>query len=152
MIDKEQYVIIGVAEDIFAAPVARVQEILEMQTISRLPRSPHNVLGIIDVRGEGVPVFDLRRTLGLPELGNTEDTRIVVLAINGVTDPMMIGLRADRVYDVVVLDDEIVDVAPSFGTRMASDCMAGIGRHKGQFVIILNLDRLLGEYPIDSAA
>lgn len=152
MIDKEQYVIIGVAQDIFAAPVARVQEVLEMQNISRLPRAPQNVLGMADVRGQGVPVFDLRLTLGLPQIGNSLDTRIVVLAINGATEPMTIGLRADRVYDVVVLDEDDLDPSPGVGPRITSDCLAGIGRHKGQFVIILNLDRLLGEHPISSAA
>ncbi|MBN9334258.1 chemotaxis protein CheW [Devosia sp.] len=144
MIDKEQYVIIGTAEDIFAVPVARVQEILEMRFISRLPQSPQNVLGLIEVRSESVVVFDLRRTLGLDPAEDTENTRIVVLVINGETDPVVIGLRADSVRDVVVLDDEIADAAPTSRLPIRTDCIAGIGRIGGQFAIILNLDRLLG--------
>ena len=81
MAEQAQYVTIGVANELFAAPVAKVQEILDMQVIARLPRAPDHLLGIIDVRGEGVPVLDLRLTLGLPAATDTENTRIVVLAV-----------------------------------------------------------------------
>src|SRR5690606_39620237 len=64
--DNPQYVTLGVAEDLFAAPIERVQEILEMRPIARLPRAPANLLGMIDVRSRAVPVIDLRATLGLP--------------------------------------------------------------------------------------
>ena len=84
MPDQNQYVTLGVAEEKFAAPVTKVQEILDMRTISRLPRAPENLLGMIDVRGQGVPVVDLRRTLGMEPAPDTENTRIVVLAINGI--------------------------------------------------------------------
>ena len=66
MADNPQYVTLGVAEDLFAAPIERVQEILEMRPIARLPRAPANLLGRIDVRSRAVPVIDLRAPLGLP--------------------------------------------------------------------------------------
>ena len=65
MAEQIQYVTLGVAEEIFAAPVATVQEILDMLPIARLPRAPENLLGMIDVRDKGVPVLDLRLTLGM---------------------------------------------------------------------------------------
>ena len=79
MAEHAQYVTLGVAGELFAAPVEMVQEILDMRPVARLPQAPPNLLGMTDVRGEGIPVLDLRLTLGLPPAEDTENTRIVVL-------------------------------------------------------------------------
>ncbi|RYH12502.1 MAG: chemotaxis protein CheW [Alphaproteobacteria bacterium] len=145
MADHNQYVTLGVAEELFAAPVTKVQEILDMRTISRLPRAPENFLGIIDVRGQGVPVLDLRLTLGMAPAADTETTRIVVLSVNSMSGPVTLGLRADRVFEVTVLDSEELDPPPTFNARWQDHCIEGIGRRNGQFVTVLDLDKLLGE-------
>jgi purine-binding chemotaxis protein CheW len=145
MADHNQFVTLGVAEEIFAAPVTKVQEILDMRAISRLPRAPENFLGIIDVRGQGVPVLDLRLTLGMQPAEDTETTRIVVLSVNSVTGPVTLGLRADRVFEVTVLDSDELDPPPNFNTRWQDHCIEGIGRRNGAFVTVLDLDKLLGE-------
>ncbi|AKR58382.1 chemotaxis protein CheW [Youhaiella tibetensis] len=145
MAEQAQYVTIGVANELFAAPVAKVQEILDMQVIARLPRAPDHLLGIIDVRGEGVPVLDLRLTLGLPAATDTENTRIVVLAVTGPAGEMRVGLRADRVFEVTVLDSDALDPPPAIGQAWSGHCVQGIGRRNGRFVTVLDLDRLLGD-------
>ena len=71
MAERPQYVTLGVAEELFAAPVEKVQEILDMRPIARLPQAPGTLLGMIDVRGQGIPVVDLRLTLGLPPARST---------------------------------------------------------------------------------
>lgn len=91
MAERAQYVTLGVNGELFAAPVEKVQEILEMRPVARLPQAPVNLLGMTDVRGEGIPVLDLRLTLGLSEVEDTENTRIVVLNVNGASAPP--GLR-----------------------------------------------------------
>jgi len=144
MADLNQYVTLGVAEEIFAAPVTKVQEILDMRAISRLPRAPENFLGIIDVRGQGVPVLDLRLTLGMEPRDDTETTRIVVLCVQSPTGPVTLGLRADRVFEVTVLDSDALDPPPSFNARWQDHCIEGIGRRNGAFVTVLDLDKLLG--------
>jgi purine-binding chemotaxis protein CheW len=145
MVDLNQYVTLGVAEELFAAPVTKVQEILDMRTISRLPRAPENFLGIIDVRGQGVPVLDLRLTLGMEPKADTETTRIVVLSVNGASGPVTLGLRADRVFEVTVLDTDTLDPPPAVNARWQNHCIEGIGRRNGAFVTVLDLDKLLGE-------
>ena len=145
MADHNQYVTLGVAEERFAAPVTKVQEILDMRTISRLPRAPDNFLGIIDVRGQGVPVLDLRLTLGMEPAADTETTRIVVLSVNSAAGPVTLGLRADRVFEVTVLDSEVLDPPPAINARWQDHCIEGIGRRNGAFVTVLDLDKLLGE-------
>ncbi|PXA99016.1 chemotaxis protein CheW [Nostoc sp. 3335mG] len=145
MADLNQYVTLGVAEEIFAAPVTKVQEILDMRAISRLPRAPENFLGIIDVRGQGVPVLDLRLTLGMTPAPDTETTRIVVLCVNSPRGEVTLGLRADRVFEVTVLDSETLDPPPAVNARWQDHCIEGIGRRNGNFVTVLDLDKLLGE-------
>ncbi len=145
MADVTQYVTIGVADELYAAPVERVQEILDMCPISRLPRAPAYLLGMIDVRGEGTPVFDMRAMLELPPAEDTENTRIVVLFVATEKGETRIGLRADRVIEVAALDAEELDPPPQMGRSEAAFAIVGIGRRNGGFVTVLDFDRLLAE-------
>jgi purine-binding chemotaxis protein CheW len=153
MAELTQYVTLGVADELFAAPVSKVQEILDMRPIARLPRAPENLLGMIDVRGEGIPVLDLRLTLGIEPVSDTENTRIVVLSIYGPQGLLTVGLRADRVFEVTILDSETLDPPPAISASWSGHCIEGIGRRNGRFVTVLDLDRLLGKTAaIDRAA
>jgi purine-binding chemotaxis protein CheW len=154
MAEHQQYVTLGVAEEIFAAPVEKVQEILDMRPIARLPQAPANLLGMIDVRGQGVPVLDLRLTLGMAAREDNENTRIVVLSIDGPDGERRLGLRTDRVFEVTVLDSDELDPAPTISGAWIGHCIAGIGRRNGQFVTVLDLDTLLGSTgtPVTQAA
>lgn len=138
-----QYLTLGVAGEVFAAPVDRVREILDMQPVARLPQAPANLIGMIDVRGQGIPVLDLRTTLGMPAVEDTMHTRIVVLSVTMSGTPRLLGLRTDRVFEVTVLDGDDLDPPPDFGAGWRGHCIAGIGRRHGGFVTVLDLDRLL---------
>lgn len=142
MAGTSQYVTLGVAEELFAAPVERVQEILELRPIARLPRAPANLLGMIDVRSQGIPVIDLRATLGMPAVADTENSRIVVLRIRSDGRDLTLALKTDRVFEVTVLDEEALDPAPEVGVRWNAQAIAGIGRRNGAFVTVLDLDSL----------
>jgi purine-binding chemotaxis protein CheW len=144
MAEKAQYVMLGVAGELYAAPVERVQEILAMRPISRLPQAPANLLGMIDVRNEGVPVIDLRMTLGLPTVEDTYNTRIIVLTVKADGRDLTLGLKADRVFEVTVLDNAELDPPPSISGSWSAHAIAGIGRRNGGFVTVLDLDRLFG--------
>lgn len=151
MAGTSQYVTLGVADELFAAPVERVQEILELRPIARLPRAPGVLLGMIDLRGQSVPVVDMRRTLGMGEAADTQSTRIVVLRVRGSGGrETVLGLKADRVFEVTVLDEEGLEPAPEVGVAWPVRAIAGIGRRNGGFVTVLDLDRLFAE-PADHA-
>ena len=154
MAERAQYVTLGVAKEIFAAPVEKVQEILDMRPIARLPQAPMNLLGMIDVRGQGIPVLDLRLTLGLEPAEDTENTRIVVLRIVGPEKELTVGLRADRVFEVTVLDQDELDPPPAISASWQTHSIAGIGRRNGAFVTVIDLDRLLSgiDLPASHAA
>jgi purine-binding chemotaxis protein CheW len=142
MSGTSQFVTLGAAREMFAAPVEKVQEILELRPISKLPNAPDNLLGMIDVRSQGIPVLDLRTTLGLPASGDDENTRIVVLRLARDGRDFTLALKTDRVFEVTVLDEETLDPPPQTGRRWEAHAIAGIGRRNGGFVTVLDLDRL----------
>ncbi|WP_193175173.1 chemotaxis protein CheW [Oricola nitratireducens] len=145
MADAAQYLTLGIASETLAVPVGRVQEILELRPVSCLPHSPESLLGVIDVRGQSVPVVDLRLKLGFPQSADTPDTRIVVLFVEVAGRQMTFGLKADRVFEVTVLDNTDLEAPPEVGMSWRSDCISGIGRRNGAFVTVLDLDRLFGD-------
>ena len=146
MSERRQYVTLCVADQLFAVAVTQVQEILEMRAIAHLPHAPAHLLGMIDVRGKGVPVVDLRLTLGFERAADTENTRILVLQLVQAGRDTQLGMRVDRVTEVTVLDDETLDPPPEIGAAWNAQVIAGIGRRAGEFVTVLDLDRLLGDH------
>jgi purine-binding chemotaxis protein CheW len=154
MTTANQYVTLGVDREVFAVPVERVQEILDMQPIARLPHAPAYLLGMIDVRGRGVPVIDLRTRLGLPHAPVTAATRILVLEVTADGRDLVLGLVADRVFEVTGLDGDRLDPPPEIGARWRSECITGVGRRGDAFVVVFDLSRLFAadEVPLIAGA
>ncbi len=145
MAQATQYLTFGVDRERFALSVEKVQEILDLQTISRLPHAPPYVLGLMDVRDVGMLVIDLRTKFGLDRTEATNQTRVIVVeaVIDGQTIP--VGLVADCVFEVTDLGGKSLEPPPAIGSRWRADYIVGIGRHGPAFVIVLDLDSLLGE-------
>ena len=142
MAQDQQYVTFGIDREIFAIPVALVQEILDLQPISRLPRAPDYLLGLMDVRGTGLPIIDLRIKLGLKSIEPTNRTRVIILESAGESLPA-VGLVMDCVFEVTNLGGLELQAPPSIGRKWRSDCVTGIGRRGDDFVIVLDLERLI---------
>ncbi|BAI74402.1 chemotaxis protein (plasmid) [Azospirillum sp. B510] len=140
-----QYVTIGIDREVFAIEVAIVREILDLQPITRLPHAPPFLVGMIDVRGQGVPAVDLRVKLGLPAVQATAHTRIIVLDVPQQGGAMTVGVIADRVFEVTSLDERGLETPTQVGGRWRSDCIQAIGRANGTFVIIFDIARLFAE-------
>ncbi|MGR2739860.1 chemotaxis protein CheW [Billgrantia sp. Q4P2] len=142
MAEAVQYVTLGIASELLAVPVERVREILESQPLSRLPHAPPWFLGMIDVRGQGVPVVDLRVKLGFEAGEDNENTRIIVLELSGEQGELTVGLKTDRVYEVTPLDQAELTPPPRVGSGWRAEFIVGIGRCNGSFVTVLDLDHL----------
>jgi len=141
--DLPQYVTLGIERETFAVEVDVVREILDMRPISWVPNAPAFMLGMIDVRGTAVPVIDLRVKLGLPPAAPTEHTRIIVLEVRFGDRLRLMGLVADRVFEVTPLADQAQEPPPEVGVRWRSDYIRAIGRRNSAFVIIFDLAHLL---------
>lgn len=131
-IDGEQY----------AVDVARSQTVLEHRKLTRIPRMPDYVRGVIDFRGSALPVIDLRRKLGLPEMEPDTAFMIVVLEIPFGGEHLTLGVTADTVKEVLRIETEAIEEAPSIGTGIDTAFIDGIGKRDDRFVIILNPQRL----------
>lgn len=152
MSERAQYVTLGLGTEVFAVPIEQVQEILDSQPVSRLPQSPASLLGITDVRGESIPVLDLRLMLGMAEAETSVNTRIVVLRLEMPDRLLTFGLRADRVFEVTSLDEGELGAPPDIGKDWNQHAVAGIGRRNGGFVAVLDVDKLIVHNPIGLAA
>jgi len=144
-----QFVTLGIGHEVFAVPVEVVVEILDMRPAFRIPEAPAYLLGLIDVRGRGVPVIDLRTKLGLPPAPPSESTRILVLDIPMAGRRLALGLVADRGFEVAALDGHDIAPPPDIGVTWRSDYIRGVGRRGDGFVVIFDLARL---FSADEAA
>ena len=147
--DDASFVTIGIDREVFAVPVETVLEILAMRPVFRIPEAPAHLKGLIDVRGRAVAVIDLRTKLGLPPVDADENTRIVVLDVVVQGRRLALGLVADRVFEVMTLDNKQIEQPPDIGMRWHSDYIRGIGRRLDSFVVVLDLERL---FSTDAAA
>lgn len=137
-----QYLTCGAGDETFALNVAQVREVLDVCPFSKVPNMPPFVRGMIDVRGQAVPVIDLRVKFGMAPAETTDSSRIMVLEVVVDGRALVIGALTDRVFEVTALDSGDVMPPPEIGTRWRSDIIRGIGRRNGKFVIVLNLNKV----------
>lgn len=136
------YVAFELDGQLFAVDVANVREILDLQPIARLPNAPGEVLGMIDVRGEGIAVVDLPGRLGFMGGRGADDGRILVFELGGARTP--VGVIADRVLGVVEIGAEGVEPAPAGASGWRAEALTGVARIGGRLTMLLALDRLFG--------
>ncbi|MEJ2624361.1 MAG: chemotaxis protein CheW [Pseudolabrys sp.] len=136
------FVTIGIDREVFAVPVETVVEILDMRPVFRIPDAPAHLKGLIDMRGRAVPLIDLRTKLGLPSVAADQNTRIVVLEVPMEGRSLALGLVADRVFEVIALDETQIESAPDIGMQWNSAYIRGIGRRQDNFVVLLDLPKL----------
>ncbi|QRM53173.1 chemotaxis protein CheW [Sinorhizobium sp. BG8] len=139
---ESQFVTFSLGEEVFAVPVEVVREILDHEEAFKIPHGPEYLLGLRDVRGQGVPVIDLRLRLGMSRTVKTPHTRILVLDVPMKDRIMTLGLVADRVFEVVPFRQDEIEGAPDIGVRWRSDYISGVVRRNGGFVVIVDLARL----------
>ncbi|MBB3290116.1 MULTISPECIES: chemotaxis protein CheW [Rhizobium] len=139
---EAQYVTFGLGDECFAVPVEVVREILDHQDAFRIPHGPDYLLGLRDVRGQGVPIIDLRLRLGMSATAKTPHTRILVIDIPITHKALTLGLVADRVFEVTSFKHQSIESAPDIGVRWPSEYIAGVVRREGGFVVIIDLAKL----------
>lgn len=151
MAEMAQYLTLGLADETFGISIRNVREILDMRPISRLPHAPDFLVGMIDVRGAGYPIVDLRTKLDLPKVPATEATRIIILDVPMNNRLAGVGFIADCVFEVTDIDESQIEPPPSVGGPWKSDYLAGIGRKGDTFVMIFDLGRLMASSEIPAA-
>jgi len=150
--NANQYLTFTLDDEQYAVGVAKVREVLEHTKITKLPRTANFMKGIINLRGMGVPVIDLRLKFGLPETPITKDTSIIVMEVEGQDGSVIVGALADSVHEVVDIDEKAIEPAPRFGTRLAAEFIKGVGKKDDLFIIILDIDLVFNAEEINFLA
>jgi purine-binding chemotaxis protein CheW len=142
-IELQQYLTFAVADEEYAVDLLRVREILAYVPLTRVPRAPEFIAGVMNLRGSVVPVIDLRVKLGLPATTVGPRTCIVVIEVNAEDSPTLMGVLADDVRQVMELAPDEIAPAPSFGTRIDLSFLFGMGDLGERFALILDVDKVL---------
>ncbi len=138
----ESYLTFKLQEELFAINVSKVLEILEIQPITKVPKSPAFMRGVINLRGNILPVIDTRNKFAMPPADFTIDTCIIVLNIANGAESLLVGAIVDSVQKVLDIKDENIQLSPSMGAMYREDFISGIGKVEDEFVMILNIDKV----------
>ena len=140
--ETRQYLTFKLGDEVFATHVAKVREVLDLTTITKIPRTPDFVTGVINLRGKVVPVVDLRLCFEMSNTEKTVNTCIVVVEMLVEGESTVIGTLADLVEEVIDLEPEQIQPPPRIGTQIRTDFIRGMGKRDAQFIMILDIDRV----------
>lgn len=138
----DSYLSFKLGDELFAINVVKALEILEIPRITRVPKAPEYMRGVINLRGNVLPVIDARTRFGLPKVEKSVDTCIIVMeiAING--ESVRLGAIVDSVQEVVQIDETNIQPPPRIGNKYRTEFLTGMGKIDNQFVMILDIDAL----------
>jgi purine-binding chemotaxis protein CheW len=139
--NSAQYLSFMLGDEVFALDVAEVREILDFLTVTKVPRMPPFMRGVINLRGSAVPVMDLRLRLGMSATEQTVNSCIIVVEMTMEGESLVIGVLADAVQEVIDLEAEQIEPPPRIGSLNA-EFILGMGKHNGTFIMILDVDRI----------
>ncbi|KHK04059.1 chemotaxis protein CheW [Desulfovibrio aerotolerans] len=134
-----QLVTFSIGEEEFGVDILSVQEIIRMMDITKVPRAPDFVEGVINLRGKVIPIIDLRRRFGLSTRDHDKHTRIIVIEINN----MIVGFVVDSVSEVLRIPASTVEPPPPVVSGLESEYISGVGKLEDRLLILLDLNKLL---------
>ena len=146
-----QYLTFKLGEEVFALDVNVVREILDFTRITKVPQTPEFMRGVINLRGSVVPVVDMRLKFGMSATEQTVNTCIVVVEVSLGSEQTILGALVDSVQEVFELEPDSIEPAPKIGTRLRTDFIRGMGKRDGQFIMILDIDRIFSGEELEIA-
>ncbi|MET4090222.1 chemotaxis protein CheW [Bradyrhizobium sp. S3.5.5] len=141
--DAMQVVMIGLGEEKFALDAGLVREIIDPVPVTKVAGARAFVPSVINVRGNVIPLADLRIRFGMPQLDNSADTRIVVIELTLDGEPVLVGVTADKVYEVTEISQADVQQTPRVGMHWKPEFIRFIAKWREEFVIVPNMERIL---------
>jgi purine-binding chemotaxis protein CheW len=139
-----QVVMLGIGDEVFALSTSMVREIIDPVPATRVAGARPYLPSVINVRGNVIPLADLRTRFGMPQSADSAETRIVVLEIEIDGDPVLVGVIADKVHEVTQISQADVQPTPRVGMRWNPDFISFISKWRDEFVIVPNVERILG--------
>jgi len=140
---RSQCLTFRLGEEEFALEIGRVREVLDYPHITAVPRMPHYLRGVINLRGNVVPVVDLKLKFGLERTERAADTCVIITEVGAGEEALVMGALADSVQEVLDLAEGDIEPPPRMGTRLSADFLKGMGRQGERFIMILDIDQVL---------
>jgi len=147
-----QYLSFFIAGEEYAVGILQVREIIEHDTVTRVPGAPGWIRGVTNLRGSVLPVIDLAMKFGLPPSTINPRSCIVVVEVAFQGEKLVMGMLADAVGQVLDLGPGDVEPPPAFGTPVHADYLAGMGKAGRKFILLLDIDRLLNSQELRAAS
>ncbi|ANJ66338.1 chemotaxis protein CheW [Halothiobacillus diazotrophicus] len=141
--ETQQYLTFMLSGEVYAIGILAVREIIEFGQLTEVPNMPDFIRGVINLRGAVVPVVDLSVRFGKGETAVSRRTCIVINEIENDGETQTIGVMVDAVNEVLEIPASEIEMPPTFGAKIRSDFIEGMGKVEGKFVILLNVDRVL---------
>ena len=139
--EPAQYLTFMLAGDVFAIGILAIKEIIEYQGLTEVPLMPRCVRGVINLRGAVVPVVDLLARFRRPRSPITKRSCIVIVEVQADDQRQVVGVMVDAVNEVLDIAEAEIEPPPAFGTHIRSDFIQGMGKVRGKFVILLNVEK-----------
>ncbi len=140
--ETNQYLTFKLDEEIYALDITQVREVLDFSDVTKVPRMPEFMRGVINLRGGVVPVADLRLKFGMSMTEKTVDTCIIIMEITLDGETTLLGALADSVQEVLTLESGQIESPPKIGTKLNTEFIRGMGKKNDEFIIILDIDRV----------
>ncbi len=140
--ETTQYLTFKLDDEVFALDITKVREVLDFTTVTKVPRTPEFMRGVINLRGSVVPVVDLRLKFGMTKTEKTVNTCIIIVEVVVDSETTILGALADSVQEVMDLEPDHIEPAPKIGTRLNTEFIKGMGKRDNNFIIILDIDRV----------
>lgn len=138
--NNNQYVIFKLHNEDYGIPINYVEIIEKVSEITRVPNAPSYVKGVINLRGEVVPVLDLRKRFHFPPAPLTEESRVIILSV----DEMIVGILVDSSSEVLTIEGDAIDHTASLITTFEDDYINGIGKVNERMIIMVDVLKILG--------
>ncbi|HEY6872602.1 MAG TPA: chemotaxis protein CheW [Geobacteraceae bacterium] len=144
-IQEIQIACFRLGEDLYAADIMRIKEIIRLQKLANLPKSPPFVEGVLNLRGTVIPVVDLRKRFDLPVTSHGRDTRLLIVTVGG----QLLGLVVDEVSEVISVPVKDIKPPPHVAHGVGAEYLVGVCLVKDSLIMLLNLDRILSDRESD---
>jgi purine-binding chemotaxis protein CheW len=151
MTTRKQFLTFMLSDEEYAVGILNVKEIIEYPVVTRMPKAAAHIRGVINLRGQVVPVVDLAVKFGFTSSEVTRRSCIVVTEVQTEDESMVVGVVADAVKEVVELGDDEISPPPRFGTVVQGDHLLGMGRRQSDLILILDVDRVLSAAELSEA-
>lgn len=137
-----QYLSFVLAGELYALDISKVREVLEVQEVTRIPRTPSFLSGVINLRGNAVPVVDMRLKFGMSATEYTVNTCIIIVEVKLEGEELILGALADSVREVIELTPDEIKAPPRMGTTIDTNFISGMSKQEGQFIMLLEIDTI----------